>query len=86
MKKLITPLTVTALAAAFAFAFAPHSITLYSIPIVYPLVAYALLLQVFVSIPAIIYKTEKYFDLTGSLTFISLTIFTLIIKKSLSLR
>ena len=56
-----------------AYSLSGQSREVYSVPIVYFLTAYSLLVQVVASIPAIIYSTEKYYDLTGSITFISIT-------------
>lgn len=86
MKKLITPIAVLSLSFLFAFSLASQSSEIYSVPIVYFLVAYSLLLQVIASIPAIIYSTEKYYDLTGSITFISITFIASLTNDHINLK
>lgn len=49
-------------------------------------VALAFIIQWLVFIPAFLLQTEKFFDLTGSLTYISLTIFALLFSKNLDAR
>ena len=73
MKKIITPTVVLTLSSLFAYCLGGHSRNLWGYPIAWILVAYSLLLQVVVAIPSMIFNTEKYYDLTGSLTFISIT-------------
>jgi steroid 5-alpha reductase family enzyme len=85
MRKIITPTVVLALSSLFAYCLGGQSRTLWGYPIAWILVAYSILLQIVVSIPAMIYNTEKYYDLTGSLTFISITAIATFTNHSLTL-
>jgi steroid 5-alpha reductase family enzyme len=86
MKKVITPFVVIGLASLLAYALGGQSRTFYSIPLVYILIAYSLLVQVVASIPAIIFNTEKYYDVTGSLTFVSITLIAILSNEHLTYR
>lgn len=86
MKKLITPTVVLSLSSLFAYCLSGQSREVYSVPIIYFLTAYSLLVQVIASIPAIIYSTEKYYDLTGSITFISITFIASLTNEQINLK
>ena len=77
MRKAVTFIVVTSLASLFAFCLGGNSREISGFPIVWFLVAYSLAVQVIVFIPALIYNTEKYYDLTGSFTFFSITLISL---------
>jgi steroid 5-alpha reductase family enzyme len=69
-----------------AFAGSQHGSQIAGWPLFAVLVALAFIIQWIVFVPSFINQTEKYFDLTGSLTYISLTAFALIFSKNLDLR
>lgn len=56
------------------------------IPVFALLVGLAFLIQWLVFIPAYLRQTEKFFDLTGSLTYISITILALLLSAALDAR
>ncbi len=57
MKKLITPAVVLTLSSLYAFALGGSSREFLSLPIVYILIPYSLIVQVIAAIPAILYNT-----------------------------
>ncbi len=56
------------------------------IPVFALTVGLAFILQWLVFVPSFLYQTEKYFDLTGSLTYISLTTFAFLVTPGVDLR
>lgn len=62
------------LGSAIAFAGSQHGATVQGLPLFALCCAAAFLIQWIVFIPAWIYQTEHYFDLTGSLTYITLAV------------
>lgn len=85
MKKAITPIVVSTLAAIFAIALGKHSREFLGVPLPWLLVPYSLLVQIIAFIPALLNNTEKYYDLTGSLTFLSITSIALLTNPSIAL-
>lgn len=83
MKKLITPAIVLTLSTLYAYALGGSSRELFSIPLVWLLIPYSLIVQIIASIPAIIFNTEKYYDITGSFTFISITTICILTNSNL---
>lgn len=63
------------LGSLIAFAGSFHGTQLGGLPVFAVAVVIAFVIQWLVFIPAFVYQTEKYFDLAGSLTYISLTLF-----------
>jgi steroid 5-alpha reductase family enzyme len=57
-----------------------------SIPVFMIIVGLAFLIQWLVFIPAYIFQTEKYFDLTGSLTYITVTTLALALSRGMDTR
>lgn len=85
MRKLITPIIVLTLTALFAYALGGRSRSLLGVPLPWLLAPFSLLLQTVAFIPAVINNTEKYYDLTGSITFASITIITALTNPSIQL-
>jgi peptidoglycan biosynthesis protein MviN/MurJ (putative lipid II flippase) len=85
MKKAITPLVVIAISTLFAYALGGNSRIILGIPLVWMLVPYSLFVQLIAFVPALLNNTEKHYDLTGSLTFISITVIATITIPSISL-
>lgn len=69
-----------------ALAGSQGSSRLEGIPVFALLVGLAFLIQWLVFIPAYLRQTEKFFDLTGSLTYISITILALLLSAALDAR
>jgi len=74
------------LAALVAYAGSQYSQTFNSLPIYALCVGLAFLINWVVFIPANILQTEKFFDLTGSLTYISVTLVALYLSDNLDNR
>jgi steroid 5-alpha reductase family enzyme len=74
---LVTPVTIL-LGLLVALAGSQGGATIAGIPIFALAVGLAFLIQWLVFIPAYIYQTEKFFDLTGSLTYLSVITFALL--------
>ena len=64
-------------ASGIAWAGSQHSVMVAGVPLFLLCVGLAFVVQWLVFIPAFIFQTEKYFDLTGSLTYISVTLLAL---------
>jgi steroid 5-alpha reductase family enzyme len=74
---LVTPVTIL-LGVLVALAGSQGGATLGGIPVFALAVGLAFVIQWLVFIPAYIYQTEKFFDLTGSLTYLSVITFALL--------
>lgn len=62
---------------AIAFAGSQNGLTVAGLPLFAVCAGFAFVIQWLVFIPAYVYQTERYFDLMGSLTYISVTLLTL---------
>jgi steroid 5-alpha reductase family enzyme len=69
-----------------ALAGSQHGAMIFGIPVFALTVGLAFIIQWLVFIPAYVFQTEKYFDLTGSLTYISLTVFAFLVTPGTDLR
>lgn len=69
-----------------ALAGSQHGAMILGIPVFALTVGLAFVIQWLVFIPAYVYQTEKFFDLTGSITYISLTIFAFLGTPGTDLR
>lgn len=76
-------LVSVALASAVGIAGGTGSVTVGGIPVFFLCGIIAFVIQWLMFIPAYLYQTEKYYDLTGSLTYISLTLLSLDFATSL---
>ena len=65
---------------------AQHGQSEYGIPVFLICVGFAFILNWLAFIPAYMSQTEKFFDLTGSFTYISVTIIALMLSKNLDTR
>jgi len=74
-KSIIAVMIVIGIAAGLAWAGSQEGVIAFGMPLFSLCVAIAFVIQWAAFIPAYIKKTEKFFDLTGSLTFISVTLF-----------
>ena len=70
----------------FALAGAQNGMRFAGIPIIYLAVGLAFLIQWIVFIPAYLEQTEKFFDLTGSFTYITVILLTLILSNRFDAR
>jgi steroid 5-alpha reductase family enzyme len=71
MKELVVVAVTIGLGAALAYAIGGQSRLLWGTPLLWLLVAQSFIIQFIAYIPAVIFNTEKFYDLTGSLTFLS---------------
>jgi len=69
-----------------AFAGAHHGRAINGIPVFMICIGWAFLINWLAFIPAYRSQTEKYYDLTGSLTYISVTIIALVLSDSMDVR
>jgi len=69
-----------------ALAGSQNGALVFGIPLFTLSVGLAFLIQWLVFIPAYIFQTEKFFDLTGSLTYITVTVMALILSKAADAR
>jgi steroid 5-alpha reductase family enzyme len=76
-------LVSVALASAVGVAGGAGSVTVGGVPVFFLCGIIAFAIQWLMFIPAYLYQTEKYYDLTGSLTYISLTLLSLDFARTL---
>lgn len=81
-KALISILVVLIIGALLAWAGSQGGQSVYGIPLFALLVGMAFIIQWIVFIPAFIFQSEKFFDLTGSLTYILVIITGLVLSNS----
>jgi steroid 5-alpha reductase family enzyme len=81
-RSLIAILIVLLIAAGLAFAGSQGSYNINGFPVFAICVVVAFLIQWVAFLPAYAKKTEKFFDLTGSLTFITVVVIALILSPS----
>ena len=74
------------LSSLIALAGSQESISISNIPLFGLVVILIFIIQWFVFIPSFINRTEHFFDLTGSLTFLSTVLFTLMVIPEIYLR
>jgi steroid 5-alpha reductase family enzyme len=72
--------------AGLAWAGAQHGLVMNGYPVMYWCVAAAFAIQFVMFIPAFIFKTEKFYDLTGGLTYLSITLFAISVNPHSDLR
>ncbi|MDZ7683953.1 MAG: DUF1295 domain-containing protein [Gammaproteobacteria bacterium] len=73
-------------AALIAAAGSSHSVTLKGVPLFAICAGLAFLIQWIAFIPAWVYKTEMYYDLTGSATYIIIVVASLALNESTKAR
>ena len=74
------------IACGLSYAIGGRSRDLFGYPLLWLTAGYSFLVQVIAFIPAFIFNTEMFFDLTGSITFITISILTLAFNENPSLR
>ena len=86
--KITVPVSIIVifLSSLIALAGSQESISISNIPLFGLVVILIFIIQWFVFIPSFINRTEHFFDLTGSLTFISTVLFTLMVIPEIYLR
>ena len=62
------------------------SVSISGISLIYFCYAFIFLAQWLIFIPSYIFETEHYFDLTGSLTYVSVTLLAILFTVDISLR
>jgi Protein of unknown function (DUF1295). len=77
---------VVLIAAGLAWAGSQGGLKLSGWPIFALSIALVFIIQWLAFIPAFFLQTEKFFDLTGSLTYITVTLFALLVSGSVDLR
>lgn len=77
---------ILALAAALAIALSPNSVQVAGAPLIVWLFALAFAIQWLAFIPAYLGQTEKFYDLTGSLTYLCVVLLPLWLNPQLSAR
>ncbi len=84
---LVTVPVAVAIGAGFAWAGA--SVPVFSIgkfPVIYICIAAAFVIQWLAFVPAYLFKTEKFYDFTGSITYLSITLFAIKMNPHSDLR
>ncbi|MGB3414849.1 MAG: DUF1295 domain-containing protein [Microbacteriaceae bacterium] len=79
---LMTIIVVLAIGALVAVAGAPGSAEFAGVPLFSLAVAAAFIIQIIVYLPAMLMRTEKFFDLTGAMTFTLISIALLVLAPS----
>ncbi len=64
-----------------AFGSSFHSLIYNDIPVIYLTLAISFIIHWLIFIPAYIFRTEKFFDITGTITFLSVLIFLIYMKS-----
>jgi steroid 5-alpha reductase family enzyme len=77
---------VVLIAAGFAWAGSQDSVETFGLPLFSVGVALAFIFQWIAFIPAFIYKTEKFYDLTGTITYLAVAISALLLGGKISPR
>jgi len=87
LKALGTSIITTLIAVGLAFAVSWKGDVVFGVIPVYAIaVTIAFLIQWIVFIPSFIYKTEKYYDLTGSVTYTTVIIISILLSRNFNLR
>jgi len=83
---ILSILACLAFGAIMALAGSPGSITLYGLPSFALAASIGFILHWLIFIPSYIYQTEHYFDLIGSISYISIVLFTFLALNNLDIR
>ncbi len=83
---LLTIIVVILIGLGLAFAGSQNGASMFGLPIFAISVILAFLIQWLAFIPAYLLQTEKFFDLTGSFTYISVTLLALLLSGSMDAR
>ncbi len=76
----------TAAAAGTAWAIGHGSVHVLGLPVVAWAVAAAFAMQWIAFVPAFLFRTERFYDLTGSVTYITVVVFTLALGRQMDVR
>lgn len=85
-KSLITITVATLLGAMMALAGSQHGATVAGVPVFSLAVLAAFVIQWFVFVPSFRAQTERFFDLTGALTYISITVMIVLLTPGVDFR
>ena len=83
MVSIISILICLVFASSITFLSSSESIMVNETPLIYYSALLSFLVHLIIFIPSFIYKTEKFFDFTGSLAFLSIMIFSVYLKNSI---
>ena len=83
MVSIISILICLVFASSITFLSSSESIMVNEMPLIYYSALLSFLVHLIIFIPSFIYKTEKFFDFTGSLAFLSIMIFSVYLKNSI---
>ena len=81
-----TPLAAVTIGALIAWAGSQGGVSIGGVPVFALAVGLAFLVQWLVFIPSYVAKTERYYDLTGSLTYISVTVLAVLLSGATDVR
>ena len=70
----------------FTLAISVNSVLFADIPIMYIVTLYIFILQWLIFIPSYVYQTEHYYDLTGSMTYITAILLVTLFSQEINLR
>ena len=70
----------------FTLAISANSVLFADIPIMYIVTLYIFMLQWIIFIPSYVYQTEHYYDLTGSMTYITAILLVTLFSQEINLR
>ncbi len=85
-KQFLGSLVAVLAAGGVALAGGQNSSIVWGLPLFMISIALAFLIQWLAFIPAFIFKTEKFYDLTGSITYISITLFSVLASPAADAR
>jgi steroid 5-alpha reductase family enzyme len=86
LQALIAILLSFIIGSGLAWAGAQHGLVMNGYPVMYWCVATAFTIQIVAFVPAYIFKTEKFYDLTGGLTYLTITLFAISVNPHSDLR
>ena len=73
LKKILPFIVIVGFTALFSYVLGHNSRKYFNLPMLWLLMALSLVIQIFAFIPAAIFNTERFYDLVGALTSLSLT-------------
>lgn len=83
IRSIVVILIILLIAAGLAFAGSQGGYVVFGIPLFALCVALAFIIQWIVFIPAFIWRTEKFFDLTGSLTYLTILLVAILLSPNM---
>jgi steroid 5-alpha reductase family enzyme len=82
IRSILAIIVILLIAAGLAFAGSQGGFVVYGVPLFALCVALAFIIQWIVFIPAYIWRTEKFFDLTGSITYITVVLAAVLLSPT----